>query len=60
MKQKTYYPKAGDRTREWYIVDAAGQNLGRLSSKIAATLIGKHRPDFTPGVDMGDYVVVTT
>jgi large subunit ribosomal protein L13 len=59
MTQKTYYPKAEDITREWYIVDATGQNLGRLSSKIAATLIGKHRPEFTPGVDMGDYVVVT-
>jgi len=59
MTQKTYYPKAGDVAKEWHIVDASGQNLGRLASRIAAVLIGKHRPEFTPGVDMGDYVVVT-
>lgn len=59
MTQKTYYPKAGDVVKEWHIVDASGQNLGRLASKIASVLIGKHRPEFTPGVDMGDYVVVT-
>lgn len=59
MKQKTYYPKAGEVTGEWYIVDATGQNLGRLASRIAAVLIGKHRPEYTPGVDLGDSVVVT-
>ncbi len=59
MTQKTYYPKAGDVIREWHIVDADGQNLGRLASRIATVLIGKHRPEYTPGVDMGDYVVVT-
>ncbi len=56
--EKTYYPKEGDISRDWYLVDANGQNLGRLASKIARTLLGKHKPTFTPGVDMGDYVVV--
>ncbi len=56
--QKTYYPKEGDITREWVIVDAEGQNLGRLATKIAAVMLGKHKPNFTPGVQMGDYVVV--
>ncbi|MCH7662486.1 MAG: 50S ribosomal protein L13, partial [Chloroflexi bacterium] len=56
--EKTYYPKAGEVSREWYIVDANGQNLGRLASKIATVLMGKHKPQFTPGVDIGDFVVV--
>lgn len=59
MTQKSYYPKASDVSREWHIVDANGQNLGRLASKIATVLIGKHRPQYTPGVDLGDYVIVT-
>jgi large subunit ribosomal protein L13 len=56
--EKTYYPKAGDILQEWHIVDANDQNLGRLASKIAGALLGKNNPDFTPGVDMGKYVVV--
>ncbi len=56
--EKTYYPKAGEVSRDWYIVDANGQNLGRLASKIATVLMGKHKPQFTPGVDIGDFVVV--
>jgi large subunit ribosomal protein L13 len=56
--EKTYHPKAGEITQDWYVVDANGQNLGRLASKIAHTLLGKHKPNFTPGVDLGDYVVV--
>jgi large subunit ribosomal protein L13 len=56
--EKTYYPKAGDINREWYVVDAEGKNLGRLATQIAAVLIGKHKPTFTPGVDTGDFVVV--
>ena len=56
--KKTYYPKVDEITREWYIVDANGQNLGRFASKIANVLMGKHRPTFTPGVESGDYVVV--
>lgn len=57
--QKSYYPKAADLTEQWHHVDAEGQNLGRLASRIATVLLGKHRADFTPGVDMGDFVVVT-
>ncbi len=56
--QKTYYPKAGEVTREWYTVDAAGQNLGRLATRVARALLGKDKPSFTPGVDVGDFVVV--
>jgi large subunit ribosomal protein L13 len=56
--KKTYYPKPGDVTRQWFLVDASGQNLGRLATRIATVLIGKHKPEFTPGVDVGDYVVV--
>lgn len=56
--EKTYYPKASEITREWVLVDANDQNLGRLATQIATILIGKHKPTFTPGVDMGDYVVV--
>lgn len=56
--EKTYYPKESEITRDWYVVDANGQNLGRLSSLIARMLLGKEKPNFTPGVDTGDYVVV--
>ena len=55
--EKTYYPK-GNVTGEWYLVDATGKSLGRLATKIAELLVGKHRPDFTPGVVLGDHVVV--
>lgn len=55
---KTYHPKAGEITHDWYVADANGQNLGRFASKIARTLLGKHKPNFTPGVDVGDYVIV--
>jgi large subunit ribosomal protein L13 len=56
---KTYIPKKGEITQDWYLIDANGQNLGRLASQIATILLGKHKPNFTPGVDTGDYVVVT-
>ncbi|MDO9129444.1 MAG: 50S ribosomal protein L13 [Anaerolineales bacterium] len=56
--QKTYYPKAGEIDRQWVLVDAAGQILGRLATQIAGILLGKHKPTFTPGVEMGDTVVV--
>jgi len=55
---KTYYPKAAEIDCQWLLVDANGQNLGRLATRIAAFLLGKHKPTFTPGVEMGDYVVV--
>ena len=56
--KKTYYPKAGEITQEWFVVDANGQNLGRFATEIAKVLQGKHKPAYTPGVDMGDYVIV--
>lgn len=55
---KTYIPKAAEISQEWYLVDASGQNLGRLATQIAAVLLGKHKPNFTPGMDTGDYVIV--
>ena len=56
--QKTYHPRLKDLQAQWYLVDAAGQNLGRLASRIAGVLLGKHKPTFTPGVEAGDFVVV--
>ena len=56
--EKTYYPKAGEISQDWILVDANDQNLGRLATHIATLLLGKHKPNFTPGVEMGDYVVV--
>lgn len=56
--QKTYYPKPEEISREWVLVDAEGQNLGRLTSRIARILLGKDKPQFTPGVDVGDFVIV--
>jgi large subunit ribosomal protein L13 len=55
---KSYYPKASEIERKWVLVDASGQILGRLATRIAHVLLGKHKPTFTPGVEMGDYVVV--
>jgi large subunit ribosomal protein L13 len=55
---KTYVTKAGDVDQKWYVVDAEGQTLGRLSTQIATILRGKHKPSFSPSVDCGDYVVV--
>ncbi len=56
--QKTYYPKAGELTREWVLVDANDRNLGRLATQIATILLGKDKPNYTPGADNGDFVVV--
>lgn len=56
--EKTYIPKAAEISQDWYLVDASGQNLGRLATQIASILLGKHKPNFTPGMDTGDYVVV--
>lgn len=58
VQQKTYYPKTDDINREWYVVDANDENLGRLATRIATVLIGKHKPSYTPGVDNGDFVIV--
>lgn len=54
---KTYVPK-GEQERNWVLVDAKGQNLGRLASQIAQLLLGKNKPIYTPGVDVGDFVIV--
>jgi large subunit ribosomal protein L13 len=55
---KTYSAKAETVERDWYIVDAEGKTLGRLAAEIATRLRGKHKPEFTPHVDTGDYIVV--
>jgi large subunit ribosomal protein L13 len=55
---KTYNAKPGEVAREWYVVDAEGQILGRLATQIADTLRGKRKPQYTPHVDTGDFVVV--
>ena len=55
---KTYTPKAEDIQRNWVVVDAENQVLGRLASKVAQILRGKHKPIFSPHLDVGDYVVV--
>jgi large subunit ribosomal protein L13 len=55
---KTYVAKPSDRQRDWYVVDAAGKTLGRLSTQIADTLRGKRKPAYTPHIDTGDFVVV--
>ena len=56
--QKTYYPKGDRAPSRWVLVDADGQNLGRLATRVAVALMGKARPDYTPGVDLGDSVIV--
>jgi large subunit ribosomal protein L13 len=55
---KTYTPKASEITRHWWVVDAEGKPLGRLATEIARILRGKHKPSFTPHLDVGDHVVV--
>ena len=55
---KTFSAKSHEVTRDWYIVDATGKVLGRVAAEIARRLRGKHKPEFTPHVDTGDYIVV--
>jgi large subunit ribosomal protein L13 len=55
---KTYLAKKGEVTPKWYVVDASGQVLGRLSVRIANILRGRHRPTYTPHTDTGDFVIV--
>jgi large subunit ribosomal protein L13 len=55
---KTYSAKPGEIAREWYLVDAEGQTLGRLATRLAEVLRGKGKPQYTPHVDTGDFVVV--
>lgn len=55
---KTFSAKPAEVTRDWYIIDAEGKTLGRMATEIAHRLRGKHKPEFTPHVDTGDYIVV--
>ncbi|MEE3467560.1 MAG: 50S ribosomal protein L13 [Eubacterium sp.] len=55
---KTYVAKASDVERKWYVIDAEGKTLGRLSSEVANILRGKKKPIYTPSVDTGDYVII--
>ena len=55
---KTYMAKTGEVVRQWHVVDIEGKVLGRTATKIAMILMGKHRPEYTPHVDTGDFVVV--
>ncbi|WP_024851776.1 50S ribosomal protein L13 [Hydrogenovibrio kuenenii] len=55
---KTFVAKPAEVKSDWYIVDAEGKTLGRMASEIAARLRGKHKPEYTPHVDCGDYIVV--
>ncbi len=57
-RQKTPMAKTGEIEKKWYVVDASGKTLGRLATKIATILMGKHKAIYTPHVDTGDYVVV--
>ena len=58
MRQTTIL-KAEEVKKDWYVIDAAGQNLGRLASKVASVLRGKNKANYTPNVDCGDYVIIT-
>ncbi|KAA3641043.1 MAG: 50S ribosomal protein L13 [Proteobacteria bacterium] len=55
---KTYSAKAEQINREWFLIDAEGKTLGRMATEIATRLRGKHKPEYTPHVDTGDYIVV--
>ncbi|MBS3954759.1 50S ribosomal protein L13 [Methylicorpusculum oleiharenae] len=55
---KTFSAKPAEVKRDWYVVDAEGKTLGRLATEIARRLRGKHKPEFTPHVDTGDYIIV--
>jgi|SRR5690606_31962677 large subunit ribosomal protein L13 len=55
---KTYTATPATIKRDWYVIDAAGKTLGRLASEVARRLRGKHKPEFTPNMDTGDYIVV--
>ena len=57
-KCKTYMAKPGEVQAKWYVVDATDKVLGRMATRIAMILMGKHRPTYTPHVDTGDFVVV--
>ena len=56
--KNTYMQKKEDLVRNWYVIDAEGENLGRLATRVATVLRGKHKPTYTPNMDCGDYVIV--
>lgn len=58
MQYRTYVAKPAEVERNWYVVDAEGQTLGRLAAKLATVLRGKHKPIYSPSVDCGDFVIV--
>ena len=58
MKMNTFMAKKSDVKREWFVIDAEGKNLGRVASKAATILRGKHKAIYTPNVDCGDYVII--
>ena len=55
---KTFSAKPAEVKRDWYVIDAEGKTLGRLASEVALRLRGKHKPEYTPHVDTGDYIIV--
>ncbi|MEZ6087163.1 MAG: 50S ribosomal protein L13 [Pirellulaceae bacterium] len=57
--QRTFSAKPGEIKKKWFIADGTDQTLGRLASDIAVILMGKHRPEYTPHIDVGDFVIVT-
>ena len=59
MRRQTYMAKAGEVEQNWHVVDATDQVLGRMATEIAQVLMGKQRPEYTPHVDTGDFVIVT-
>jgi len=58
MSAKTYTPRGSEIERRWYVVDATDETLGRLASRVARVLEGKHKPTYTPNLDTGDHVIV--
>jgi large subunit ribosomal protein L13 len=59
LKNKCYWMREEDTPRDWYHIDAAGKVLGKVAVQAARALMGKHKPTYTPGVDCGNYVVIT-
>jgi len=59
LSMNCYQAKAGELAKQWFVIDASGQVVGRLAAQIAPILMGKHRPTYTPHIDTGDYVIVT-
>lgn len=57
-RMRTYSLKAGEIDKAWQVIDANGQTLGRLSTRVASLLMGKHKPTYSPHLDMGDFVVI--